>query len=65
MKYTVEFELQSDVGATIGKTVESALKAVSGSIHNLRIVPMRTYYCYIQGDEQTMWAELRPNGSDE
>jgi hypothetical protein len=62
MKYTVEFEMQSDLGATVGKMVENSLESVLGSIDRLRIVPVRTYVSYVQGNQQTMWTEVDPHG---
>jgi len=62
MKYAIEFEMQSDLAGTVGKTVQNALESAFGRIERLRIAPVRTYVCYVQGNQQTMWTEVRPHG---
>jgi hypothetical protein len=61
MKYAIEFEMQSDLGGTVGKTVQEALQSAFGRIDRLRIVPVRTYVCYVQGNQQSMWTEIHPH----
>jgi hypothetical protein len=59
MRYTVEFELDSDLGNSIGESLHKALQSAFGSIDKLRIVPVRTYIGYIQQDQPVIWREVR------
>ena len=61
MRYTVEFELHSDLGNSIGEVVHKALQSAFGSVDRLRVTPVRTYIGYIQQDQRVMWREVRGN----
>ena len=58
MRYTVEFELHSDLGDSIGEVLHKALQSAFDSIDKLRIVPVRTYIGYIQQDQPFFWREV-------
>jgi hypothetical protein len=47
MRYVVEFELRSDLGAALTEAIQKALSAF-GNVVNLRIAPKRTYTWNIQ-----------------
>ena len=59
MRYTVEFELHSDLGTSIGDAVHKALQSAFGSIDELRIMPIRAYIGDIQQDQRNVRRELR------
>jgi hypothetical protein len=42
MKYTVEFEIQTDLGDTVKAWVCNALKSTFGGIDGFKITPVRT-----------------------
>jgi hypothetical protein len=58
MKYTIEFEMQSDVGGTVSERVYSSLVSAFGSIDRLRILPIRTYVADLQGNKAFVWREV-------
>jgi hypothetical protein len=58
MRYTVEFEIHSDLGDSVGEVLHKAIQSVVGSIDKLRIVPVRTYVGYIQQDQPIIWREV-------
>jgi hypothetical protein len=47
MRYVVEFELRSDLGAALTEAIQNALSPF-GNVVNLRIVPMQTYTWNVQ-----------------
>ena len=61
MRYTVEFEIHSDLGNFIGEILYKALASAFSSIDKLRIMPVRTYIGYIQQDQPIIWREVRGN----
>ena len=61
MRYTVEFEIDSDLGGSISEALHKALRSAFGSIDKLRIVPVRTYIGYIQHDQPFIWREIPRN----
>jgi hypothetical protein len=61
MRYTVEFEMHSDLGDSISAVLHKALQSAFGSIDKLRIVPVRTYIGCIQQDQPIIWREVRRN----
>jgi hypothetical protein len=58
MKYTVEFEVQSELG-NASETVYKALVSAFGSIYKIRVMPVREYVWYVQ-ENQFLWHEV-PN----
>jgi hypothetical protein len=60
MKYTVEFEIQTDLGDTVNAWVCNALKSTFGGIDGFKITPVRTYIGYFDGSQPIVWRELRP-----
>ena len=61
MKYTVEFELDSDSPDNFHETVYKSLISTFGRIDNLRIVPQRIYFGYIRRDQPLHWHEVVSN----
>jgi hypothetical protein len=61
MRYTVEFEMHSELGDSIIEVLPKALQSAFGSIDKLRIVPVRTYIGYIQQDQPIIWREVPHN----
>ena len=61
MKYSVEFEMESDGGDAVSETVQKALMSAFGSIDKLRIVPVPSYTWYIQVNNPIISNEVRPN----
>jgi len=61
MRYTVEFEIHSDLGNSIGEMLYKALASAFGSINKLRIMPVRTYIAYVQQDQPIIWREVPGN----
>lgn len=60
MKYTIEFEMQSDAGGTVSERVHNSLVSAFGSIDRLKIVPIRTYVADLQGNKAFVWREVSP-----
>jgi hypothetical protein len=58
MKYSVEFEMQSDVDSTVGQRVHNSLVSAFGSIDRLKIIPIRTYVAEPQGNKAFVWKEV-------
>jgi len=63
MKYTVEFEMQSDVDGTIGRQVYNSLMSAFGNIDKLKLTPIRTYVANLQGNKAFVWEEVSPQSS--
>jgi hypothetical protein len=61
MKYSVEFEMQSDVDGAVGQRVHSSLVSAFGSIDRLKILPIRTYVADLQGNKAFVWKEVSQN----
>lgn len=61
MRYTVEFEVESDLGDSIIGMLYKALAAIFRSVDKLRIMPVRTYIGYIQENQPIIWSEVRHN----
>ena len=61
MRYTVEFEMRSEVHETVSECVRKALVSTFGSVDKFSIVPCREYIGYIQGNEPIIWREVGPN----
>jgi hypothetical protein len=61
MRYTVEFEIQSDNGDIVSETLYKALAIAFGSVDKLRITPVRTYIGHIQENQPFIWSEIRRN----
>jgi len=64
MKYTIEFEMQSDVGVTVSERVYTSLVSAFGSIDRLKILPIRTYVADLQGKKAFVWTEVPPHGTE-
>ena len=62
MRYTVEFEMQSDFHATISESVRKALVSTFGSVEKFSIVPCREYIGYVQKNQNIIWHEVGPTG---
>jgi hypothetical protein len=60
MRYVVEFELRSDLGAALTEAIQNALSPF-GNVVNLRIAPMHTYTWNIQLSEPVR-ANLQAKG---
>jgi hypothetical protein len=60
MRYSVEFEMQSDLRESVSEAVHKSLVAAFGSIEKLKIVPQRVYVGYLQENQQIFWREV-PN----
>ncbi len=58
MKYTIEFEIQSDVTGSVGQHVYNSLVSAFGSIERFKILPIKTYVGVIQGNEAFVWKEV-------
>jgi hypothetical protein len=58
MKYTVEFEMESDEDEAIRERVQHVLVHAFGSIDKLAIVPCKTYIANIKGSEPVIWTEV-------
>jgi hypothetical protein len=65
MRYAVEFEMQSDLGAAVSETVYKTLVSALGRIDKFRIVLSGTYIGYVQGNRPIMWSEVRPERPSE
>jgi hypothetical protein len=61
MRYTVEFEVESDLGGSISGMLKKALATVFSSVNKLRIMPVRTYIGYIQENQPIIWSEVQRN----
>jgi len=61
MKYTVEFEIQSDVDGNVSQRVYHSLVSAFGSIDRLKILPIRTYVADLQGNKAFVWKEVSQN----
>jgi hypothetical protein len=64
MKYSIEFEMQSDAAGTIGERVQSSLVSAFGSIDRLKILPIRTYVADLQGNKAFVWREVSPHRTE-
>ncbi len=58
MKYSIEFEIQSDGDGSVGQRVYHSLVSAFGSINRLKILPIRTYVAELQGNEAFVWKEV-------
>lgn len=63
VKYSVEFEMQSDVDGSVGQRVYNSLASAIGSIDRLKILPIRTYVADLQGNKAFVWKEVRDSSS--
>lgn len=61
MKYSVEFEIQSDVDGSVGQRVYNSLVLAFGSIDRVTIIPIKTYVAVLQGNEAFVWKEVSQN----
>jgi len=62
MRYTVEFEMHSDLGDSISEVLRQAIQSAFGNIDKLRIVPVRTYIIgSVQQDQSIIWREVLHN----
>lgn len=61
MKYTIEFEVQSDLDENATETIYRTLVTTFGRIDNFRIVPKRTYVGYIRQGAPFQWREIGAN----
>jgi hypothetical protein len=61
MKYSVEFEMQSDLDGSVGQRVYSSLVSAFGSIGRLKILSIRTYVADLQADKTFIWKEVSQN----
>ena len=61
MKYTIEFEIQSDVNGSVGQRVYNSLVSAFGSIDRLKIQPVRTYVAILRGNEAFVWKDVSQN----
>jgi len=59
MRYTVEFEMHSDLGNSISEVIHKALQHAFGNIDKLRVVPVRTYVGDMQQGQPIIWREVR------
>jgi hypothetical protein len=60
MRYTVAFEIQSDLGEAVSETVYKALVSIFGRIEEFKIAHIgNTYIGYIQGNRPITWNEVR------
>jgi len=62
MRYSVEFEVQSDHGETVSETIHKALVSAFGSIDEFKVVPSREYVGYIQENQPIRWHEVPHDG---
>lgn len=60
IKYTVEFEIQTDLGDSVNAWVYNTLISTFGSIDRFKVTPVKTYIGYFDGSEPIVWRELRP-----
>ncbi len=58
MKYSVEFEMQSDLDGSVGQRVYHSLLSAFGSIDKFKIIPIRTYVADLQGNKAFVWKEV-------
>ena len=61
MRYTVEFEMRSDLDDTVSESVRKALVSTFGTVDKFSIVPCREYIGYIQKNQHIIWHEVGPN----
>lgn len=61
LRYTVDFEMHSDLGHSVSEVLHKALQSAFGSIDKLRVVQVRTYIGYIQQDKPIIWREVSHN----
>jgi hypothetical protein len=59
MKYTVEFEIHTDLADTVNAWVYNTLKSTFGTIDGFKVTPVNTYICYFDGSQPIVWRELR------
>jgi hypothetical protein len=59
MRYTVDFEVGSDLTYNVAETVYKALVSALGRINRFRIVQSScTYVGYVQGNRPVIWTEV-------
>lgn len=58
MKYTVEFELQSEGDGDVSGRVYNSLVSAFDNIDKFRIAPIRTYVANVRGDKGFLWEEV-------
>ncbi len=61
MRYTVQFEMRSDLHETGSESVRKALVSTFGSADKFSIVPCGEYVGYIQKNQHIIWHEVGPN----
>jgi hypothetical protein len=62
MRYSVEFEMQSDLGDTaVSEAVYGTIVSAFGSINNFKVVQGSAYVGYFKGNQPIIWSEVRPN----
>ena len=64
MKYTIEFEFQSDVGGGVSERVYSSLVSAFGTIDRLKILPNRGYVAELHGNKAFVWREVSAYGTE-
>jgi len=60
MKYTVEFEIQTDHSDTVNAWVYNTLMSTFGRIDGFKVTPVKTYIGHFDGSKPIVWRELRP-----
>jgi hypothetical protein len=60
MKYTVEFEIQTDLGDTVNAGVYNTLVSAFGNFERFKVTPVKTYIGYFEGSQPIVWRELQP-----
>jgi hypothetical protein len=60
MRYVVQFDMRSELGANASEAVYRALVSSFGRIDNFKIVADRVYVGYIQENGSIAWREVGP-----